>query len=339
MANQFYTRSVSASERLYRLLLLLYPRAFREEYAAEMLYAFRDAYDEASQQEGMLGMLRLWRDFTYDLIKTACLLHVRSWAQPDALRFAFAIESAYRTDIGRTRMTNQDNLFVCAPDDKHLLQEMGALFIVTDGMGDSQIGSIASDLATQRISEAYYRSHTDDPLASLREAFREANAAIQQMGSTHDTLTNISYPPGTTCAAAVLRDQTLYVANVGDSRAYVLHDGQLRQITRDHSLTVQLVERGEITPAQARTHAQRHLIYRALGMSDVEVDCFREAVQTGDTLLLCTDGLSNQLEDQEMRAILEHYDPEESVQRLIACANERGGPDNITAVVVRVVAG
>ena len=127
-------------------------------------------------------------------------------------------------------------------------------------------------------------------------------------------------------------------ANVGDSRVYVLHDGELRQVTRDHSLVAQLVEQGEITPAEARTHEKRNQIYRSLGLPEVEVDIFTESVQEGDTIILCTDGLCGVVEEENLRSIVEHYDPEESAQHLIARANEAGGPDNATAIVVRVSA-
>ena len=143
---------------------------------------------------------------------------------------------------------------------------------------------------------------------------------------------------GATCVAAVLHEQMLHVANVGDSRVYVLHDGQLRQVTKDHSVAAQLVERGEISPAEARTHEQRSRLYRALGEAVVDVDLFTEPVQEGDTLILCTDGLWGTLEDEELRAIVEEHGPEESVQQLIARANEAGGPDNVTAIVVQVSA-
>ena len=120
---------------------------------------------------------------------------------------------------------------------------------------------------------------------------------------------------------------------------HALHAGQLRQITRDHSIVAQMVERGEITPAQVRTHEKRNQMYRSLGEKpELEVDLFTEPVEEGDTLILCTDGLWEMIEDDDLRAIIEQYGPDESVQRLIARANEAGGPDNVTAIVVRVSA-
>ena len=143
---------------------------------------------------------------------------------------------------------------------------------------------------------------------------------------------------GTTCVATVLQNHMLYVANVGDSRVYIVREGQMRQVTHDHSVVALLVERGEISPAEARTHEQRNVLYRALGNLDVEVDLFTETVRDGDTLVLCTDGLWSVVEEEELRAIVEQYDPEECVRRLIVQANAAGGPDNVTAIVVRVSA-
>src|SRR5215469_15357886 len=129
---------------------------------------------------------------------------------------------------------------------------------------------------------------------------------------------------------------TLYAANVGDSRVYVVHDGELHQITRDHSLVAQMVERGELTAEEARTHEQRNIIYRALGsQAEVEVDLFTEPVVEDDIILLCTDGLSAVVPEADMQAIVLRYPPTDSVQRLIARANDAGGPDNVTAIVVR----
>ncbi|HLY30558.1 MAG TPA: protein phosphatase 2C domain-containing protein [Ktedonobacterales bacterium] len=344
------------SARLYHLLLFVYPRAFREEYAAEMMRTFRDAYGETAQQEGTLGVLRLWNDVFCDLVKTACVEHASSWMQRGERSFAlaggnraamalrFTLDIAQHTDIGRLRASNEDDVLSIVPEDDQLLREKGALFVVSDGMGGGigghSRGALASELAVQRVREAYYQNLRDDIPTALRRAVQEANTTICRASMTATERAQKANDPrmGATCVAAVLRDQTLSVANVGDSRAYVLHDGRLRQITRDHSVTAHLIECGEITPAEARTHAQRHLIYRALGQPEVEIDCFTESVQQGDTLILCTDGLSGVVEDEDVRAIVERYSPEESVRRLIVCANEKGGPDNITVVVVRVAA-
>ena len=350
MAYPSPSRHSALSERLYRLLLLAYPRAFREEYTSEMLLAFRDAYRETSRRQGTLGVLHLWSDFFYDFVKTVCIEYVRSWMQHGRRDFAlagkeqlamtlqFTLDVAQRTDIGRTRATNEDNLISVVPQDSRLLQTKGALFVVSDGMGGHSRGEVASALAVQKVKEYYYQDLQDDIPTALQEAIKQANLTIYQANEAEMTPGASGFDMGATCVAAVLHDQMLYAANVGDSRVYVLHEGQLRQVTRDHSLVAQLVERGQITPAEARTHEKRNQIYRALGLPEVEVDLFTEPVQEGDTLILCTDGLSGVVEDEDLRAIVEQYGPEEGVQHLIARANEEGGPDNVTAIVVRVSA-
>jgi serine/threonine protein phosphatase PrpC len=142
---------------------------------------------------------------------------------------------------------------------------------------------------------------------------------------------------GSTCIAAVLLGEHVYVANVGDSRAYIVREGQARQISLDHSWVEELVREGRITPDQARGHGLRNVITRCIGTQEqVEVDIFTEAVQDGDVLVLCTDGLSGLVEDDEISAIVEQYGPQESASHLIACANERGGTDNVTAIVAKV---
>jgi serine/threonine protein phosphatase PrpC len=338
----------SFSDRLYRLMLLAYPRAFREEYATEMFLVFRDAYRETSQQQGTLGVLSLWCVFFRDYLKTVCIEHVRSWMQRGERDYALARKEqltmtqqfnlviAQGTDIGRIRTSNEDNLITYVPEDSHSLQAKGALFVVSDGMGGHSHGEIASELAVQKVKEYYYQDLQNDIPTALQEAIKKANVTIYEANEAERAPGSDSLIMGATCVAAVLHDQTLYAANVGDSRVYVLHAGELRQVTRDHSLVAQLVEQGEITPAEARTHEKRNQIYQALGLPEVEVDIFTGPVQAGDTLILCTDGLCGVVEDDELRAIVEHYDPEESAQRLIARANEAGGPDNVTAIVVRV---
>lgn len=341
----------SFSERLYRFLLRAYPRAFREEYAYEMLLVFRDAYRETSRSQGMPGVLCLWRDFISDFVKTVCVEHMRNWIQSGECDFAlagkdqlamalqFTLDVAQRTDIGLKRENNEDNLAAVVPQDNQLLQTKGALFVVSDGMGGHERGEVASELTIHKVREYYYQDLQDDIPTALQEAVKQANISLCQERDTLNTSKTDDFMMGATCVAAVLHDQMLYAANVGDSRVYVLRSGQLRQITRDHSVVAQMVEKGEITPAEARTHEKRNMIYRSLGYQpEVEVDLFTEPVQEGDTLILCTDGLCGVIEDDDVRTIVEQYDPAESVQQLIARANAEGGPDNVTAIVVRVSA-
>lgn len=246
------------------------------------------------------------------------------------------LDIAQRTDIGLKRANNEDNLISVVPEDNQLLQTRGALFVVSDGMGGHERGEVASELTIQKVKEYYYQDMQNDIPTALQEAIKKANSSIlQKIEATGERGTG-SNTMGATCVAAVLHEQMLYVANIGDSRVYVLRAGQLRQITRDHSLVAQLVESGEITPAEARVHEKRNVIYRSLGQPEIKIDLFSEPVQKGDILILCTDGLCGVLEDEDLRLIVEHTSPDESVQRLIERANAEGGPDNVTAIVVRV---
>jgi serine/threonine protein phosphatase PrpC len=335
--------------RLYRLLLLAYPRAFREEYASEMCLVFSDAYRDASERWGTLGVLRLWSDIVVDFVPSVCLQWVRHWREHSgrdlalagkeqlAMTLQFRLDVAQQTDVGRKRASNEDNLVAVVPEEQQLLQERGALFVVADGLGGHERGEVASELTIRHVRDFYYQNRQNDISTALQKAITHANNAICQANEAERARGGSEFGMGATCVAAVLHEQQLYAANVGDSRVYVLHDGQLRQVTRDHSVVAQLVESGEITPAQARTHQDRNKIYRALGEKpEVEVDLFTEPVQEGDTLLLCTDGLWEMVEDEEINALIQRYGPEESVQHLIARANEAGGPDNVTAIVVRV---
>ena len=336
-----HRRRECLSERVYRLLLLAHPRSFRDAYAREMIQTFRDCYRVARERDGVLGVAWLWSGLLSDLAVAATAQRLRAlgaWLQrvlgpaPQPLAFSGypAFEVALRTDIGRVRERNEDCGTYVIPEDAALFADKGALFVIADGMGGHALGDVASDLAVRTVQSAYYGQERGDVPSALTAAIREAHAAIQRHAPP-DVLM------GTTCVAAVIQGETVYVANVGDSRAYLVRDGSIRQISRDHSLVAELVRAGLLSKEQARTHEQRNLIYRSLGgAGEVEVDIFIEAVREGDTLVLCSDGLSALVEDDELCAIVESREPEESVRTLIERANERGGPDNITAVVAHV---
>lgn len=328
-------------ERIYRCLLLAHPRSFRDAYAQEMIQTFRDCYRDAVQQGGPIAVVQLWAGLLYDVAAAAPRERLRTliaWLQhllglePRQLRFsgypAFAV--ALRTDIGRVRERNEDCGTYVIPQDAGLFTKKGALFVVADGMGGHAMGDVASDIVVRTVQQAYYQHGSGDVAAALVSAIREAHAAIQRQAPPDVMM-------GSTCVAAVIQSATAYVANVGDSRAYLVRDGRIRQISRDHSLVAELVRAGLLTEEQARTHHQRNIIYRSLGCTgEIEVDIFTEPVREGDTLVLCSDGLSGLIEDDELRSLVEGCEPEESVRALIERANERGGPDNITAVVARV---
>lgn len=335
------------SYRLYCLLLYGYPAQFRRMYACEMARTFRDSYRDAVWQDGRSGVLRLWSIVLYDLSVSLFIEHLstfKAW-----LKQLLAIEErhgktymsvtnivfAQRTDIGLQRQSNEDSVISILPEDQQVMASKGVLFVVADGLGGHARGEVASQLAVNTIRDLYYQQESGDLATSLRLAMEQVNARIYDKNISESSQSDKMM--GTTCVAAVVQGDTLYVANVGDSRAYIVRNGQAQQISLDHSVVAKELREGLITKEQAINHPERNKIYRCLGVHDVvEVDTFSEKVQAGDLLLLCTDGLSELVAEEEMVGIVQQYEPQESVQRLIERANEMGGRDNITAVVARV---
>jgi serine/threonine protein phosphatase PrpC len=251
-----------------------------------------------------------------------------------ALSKQLRLDVAQLTDVGRKRPHNEDNMAYVIPKDAQVMAKKGALFVVADGMGGHAAGEVASEIAVETISSAYYQDDNEDITVSLLHAIKRANALIHQRAAENMMRSGM----GTTCVAAVLRGSTAYIANIGDSRAYLVRAGQVRQVSQDHSWVEEQVRAGLLTRDQARSHAQRNVITRSLGtQSDVDVDIFTEQLFEGDTLLLCSDGLSGQVSDEDLRIIVGKYLPQECVYRLVELANENGGPDNITAIVIRVL--
>lgn len=339
------TYDMGFSYRLYCLFLRCYPARFRRAYAQEMARTFRDSYREAMQQRGRSGVLRLWGVVLYDL-GISLFIEYRSTLKellhPDEERhgkYAMSFTNivfAQRTDIGLIRESNEDSALSFQPKDRQVMESKGVLFVVADGLGGHTRGEVASQLAVNTIRDVYYQQESGDPLASLRLAIEQANARIYSESLAMSPKPEPGQMMGSTCVAAVILGDTVYVANVGDSRAYIVRGGQAHQISLDHSLVARQLREGLITKEQAKAHPDRNKIYRCLGSATVEVDTFSEKVQSGDLLLLCTDGLTELVSEEEMTAIVQQHEPQESVQRLIERANELGGKDNITAVVARV---
>lgn len=225
------------------------------------------------------------------------------------------------TDVGRVREINEDGYLA------------GSLvFAVADGMGGHDAGEVASSIAIEALRERGFQ--LEDPIGEIRAAFSDINSRIHERARTDPTCAGM----GTTLTLLIFRGQEAYVGHVGDSRLYVLRDGGLKQLTEDHSIVWELVRHGEITEEEARFHPHRNIITRALGtFPSVEPDVFGLEVLKGDTFLLCTDGLSSELEGREIAEILSKSpSPEEAPSRLVEAALRRGGADNITAVVVYV---
>jgi protein phosphatase len=231
------------------------------------------------------------------------------------------VEQAHRTDTGRQRNANEDAYFARAP-----------LFAVADGMGGAQAGEVASRLAAESF-EPVQRGE-EAPEAYLRAIARTANARIHRLAQTDSSRSGM----GTTLTAAMVEDDEVSFAHVGDSRAYVFRDGELKLLTSDHSLVEELRRQGRLTSEQAEDHPQRSIITRALGPDrEVEVDTMTYQARPGDVYLLCSDGLTTMVREDRIAAILSSArNLDEAVSRLVGEANEAGGRDNITVVAFRL---
>lgn len=226
--------------------------------------------------------------------------------------------AAWASDVGRVRSGNEDSL---------LVDERLGVFAVADGMGGHRGGEVASSTAVEAVRAALATG------AAIDGAIRAANAAIRDRAFGDPEVTGM----GTTFTAVVpLEGPAVLVGHVGDSRAYLIHGGMIRRLTRDHSLVEDLVREGQLTEEQAESHPQRSIITRALGIEpDVEVDLYTVTVATGDRILICSDGLSDMLSDHEIVAAAQG-DGRGAADSLVDAANEAGGTDNITVVVLDV---
>lgn len=238
-----------------------------------------------------------------------------------------------RTDAGRVRPNNQDWWLQFVPPDPRVLAAKGALFAVADGMGGRAGGQMASQLAVQHVLQAYYHNPSLNPSTSLTQAVQVANHQVYSYGQFYPAYRGMA----TTLVAAVVRGSELVVAHVGDSRAYLVRAGRVWPLTRDHSWVAEMVARGLLTPAQGASHPYRHVITRSVGPKPaVAVDVQRTKIAPGDALVLCTDGLSDVVSSGEIGWAAATLDPQHAAQTLIDWANQRGGRDNISALVVRV---
>ncbi|MBM2842069.1 MAG: hypothetical protein HW412_2597 [Bacteroidetes bacterium] len=221
------------------------------------------------------------------------------------------------------------------PDrEEDVISAKGQLFVVADGMGGHQGGREASSLAVQRIMESYDRGNATDVPQSLVAAMQAANEEIHNASLASTALSGM----GTTCVVLLVKDRRVYVAHVGDSRVYSVTKRGIKQVTEDHSTVAEMTRRGILTPEEAKYHPERSVLYRALGTaSSTEIDAQPEIVVTSNEwFVLCTDGLSNMVEDDEIQKIVTSREPQEACDELVRLANERGGYDNITIAVVRV---
>lgn len=246
------------------------------------------------------------------------------------------VKVVVRTDLGNIRLNNEDNgLFYRIADEK-ISREKGYLLLVADGMGGHQAGEVASRMAAEIISQEYFKSEKNGGIEkSLRRAFVSANQQIYRSASSNKE----QYGMGTTCTALVIVDQKIFFGHVGDSRAYLWKNNQVHRITVDHTYVQELVKSGEITAAEAETHPKRNILTNAMGTKPevvVDTGTCPLSFETGDRLLLCSDGLYDYLNDTEIGQWLSnHTDIAEAAEKMIQEAKQRGGHDNITIVLAQ----
>lgn len=241
------------------------------------------------------------------------------------------------TDVGRQRTNNEDSFLYWEPDLDEEFRRLGRLAIVADGMGGYEGGQEASRIAVESVLNTFRRKGGDDAQAALLEGFAAAHEGIQSYATEHPEFQGM----GTTCTALSIMGRQLCFTHVGDSRLYLFRSGALSRLTRDHSYVGRLVESGIVREEDAESHPQRHILTAALGSGrELTPDTPQHALALGlgDTLLLCTDGLWGVVPESDLASVIQTNAPAESCLALVKMALERGGPDNVTVLVLRVTA-
>ncbi|TNE84654.1 MAG: Stp1/IreP family PP2C-type Ser/Thr phosphatase [Deltaproteobacteria bacterium] len=280
---------------------------------------------------------------------TAFLASTEEGAYPTPAAFGRAVEQRFpafegvtykpltgaMSDVGLVRQLNEDNW------GWRKLSNRARLYVVADGMGGHDGGEVASDVAVRTICKvAFERENSENPHEDLDavenlldEAFQSANNTVKSQAEEKGN------DMGTTLVALLmLENRVAFLANVGDSRAYLIRDGQLHQVSKDHSLVAKMVERGKLTKEEARVHPHSNILLRTVGTErDVEIDIFRVDVERGDRILMCSDGLWGEVEDRDIEGILNTYgDPRIASRELVRAAHQGGGKDNVTLAIVEV---
>jgi len=249
---------------------------------------------------------------------------------------AFRVVGAMRTDVGRVRSSNEDSVAFVAPAPDAPEARLGYLAIVADGMGGHAAGEVASALATEVVRRVFYSLDVEPPRA-LKKAFEAANRAIFEQSAREPECKGM----GTTCTAVVIRDGRLWLAHVGDSRAYIVRAREVSQLSDDQTLHAQLVRDGVMTQQEADRSPGGNVILQAVGTRiEVAPTIWSEGLplEIGDAIVLCSDGLSNLVSEAELAAIVSECAPQESCRLLVDAALAAGGHDNISVGVFRIVA-
>ena len=231
------------------------------------------------------------------------------------------------TDTGRVRSMNEDYVFVS----ERPIGRLSNLFVVADGMCGHNAGERASSYAVEVLLQSIRKNKEKNPVKVMRRAIESANDMVYQESISSDR----SRGMGTTMVAAVICKDRLYVANVGDSRLYIINS-QIRQITKDHSLVEEMVRLGKLTKEEGRNHPDKNIITRAVGAEEtVQIDCFEERIGIRDVVLLCSDGLTNMVSDEQIQQIINtEKNLQKAAELLVETANRNGGRDNITVLLI-----
>jgi protein phosphatase len=253
-----------------------------------------------------------------------------------AMKQKLSVDFGAATDIGRVRNDNQDTHGIFPSEVNADIDPRGRLFVVADGMGGHRGGKFASELAVKTIGELYTLASSNEVALNLVAAIQSANEAVYSASMNDLALRGM----GTTCVVVVVKQEKVCVAHIGDSRVYRLTKEAIEQVTEDHTLVADMQRRGVLTAEEAKTHPERSVLYRALGtQKSVDVDVQPEhIIRSEEWYVLCSDGLSNMVEDAEIQKIVVANNPQHACDKLVSLANEHGGYDNITVVVVHVTA-
>ncbi len=259
------------------------------------------------------------------------------------MKIRAGIEVSSQSDLGCQRTNNEDSFGYWEPEDDQQFLRKGRLAVVADGMGGYEGGQEASRLAVETLLAVYRDFGGDDPQQALVQALQQAHEQVRQYSFAHPELRGM----GTTCTAAAFvrvadgdeHYDALYYVHVGDTRLYLIRDGRITRVTRDHSYVGRLVESGIISPEEAENHPQRNILTAALGTTpDLIMDSpgRPEPLRAKDVLVICSDGLWGQVHDSEILETVANQSAEQAGRKLIDLARERGGPDNITVQILRL---
>ncbi|HLK14548.1 MAG TPA: Stp1/IreP family PP2C-type Ser/Thr phosphatase [Fimbriimonadaceae bacterium] len=240
---------------------------------------------------------------------------------------------ACKTDLGRVRENNEDKFEFYVSEDDALLATRGAIYLVCDGMGGAAAGQIASELTAKTFIDVYLHHPSENPQVAMAAAVSAANRFVLDVSRTVPNRQGM----GTTLSGLILIQDKAYIVQVGDSRVYRLREGELEQLTEDHSWVEEALKLGMISATEAETHPYKNVITRAVGTEgDVSPDLFVHDLAVGDIFLICSDGLIRHVDDPTIRQVLGEHDPAAAAWRLVGLALQNGGSDNTTVMIVRI---